>query len=190
MAFEPPVPAGRQAIKEGNRIGTLRVLLAEDNLVNQRVAAMLLKKEGHSVVTVSNGRDAVNALERGEFDVVLMDVQMPVMNGYEATREIRSQEYRHGRRVPIVALTAHAMKGDREVCLEAGMDDYLSKPIQTSELRDVLARWGKKSASSPDALDRSAKVSAEAEQQVHKASLGNPGDGKRRSGMKPNTIPG
>jgi CheY-like chemotaxis protein len=119
----------------------LHVLVAEDNLINQKVALLLLKKEGLSVNTVSNGSEAVAAWNRESFDLILMDVQMPVMNGYEATREIRRREAGTGRHMPVIALTAHAMKGDREVCLAAGMDDYLSKPIQVQELHKVLARF-------------------------------------------------
>jgi len=103
----------------------LRILLAEDNVVNQKVAARLLEKLGHSVEVSSNGAEALAAITRDAFDLILMDVQMPVMNGYDATLAIRAAEQGTPRRVPIVALTAHAMKGDREICLKAGMDDYL-----------------------------------------------------------------
>jgi CheY-like chemotaxis protein len=119
----------------------LRVLVAEDNPVNQRVALLLLKNEGHSVVLASNGAEAVEAFAREPFDLILMDAQMPVMNGYEATRAIREREGRTGKHTPIVALTAHAMKGDRETCVQAGMDDYLSKPIQSRELQATVVRW-------------------------------------------------
>jgi len=118
--------------------GSLRILLAEDNLVNQKLAIRLLQKRGHSVVTASNGKEALAALERERFDLVLMDVQMPEMNGFEATALIREKERTTGRRMPIVALTAHAMKGDRERCLESGMDDYLAKPIRSAELYKVI----------------------------------------------------
>jgi signal transduction histidine kinase/DNA-binding response OmpR family regulator len=113
------------------------VLLVEDNLVNQTVAVKLLEKRGHSVVVANNGREAVDLLfapDAPKFDVVLMDVQMPVMDGMDATREIRRRESALGERVPILAMTASAMKGDRELCLETGMDDYLSKPIRPEEL--------------------------------------------------------
>jgi CheY-like chemotaxis protein len=120
----------------------LRILLAEDNVVNQKVAARLLEKLGHSVEVSSNGAEALAAITRDAFDLILMDVQMPVMNGYDATLAIRAAEQGTPRRVPIVALTAHAMKGDREICLKAGMDDYLGKPIRPQELASVLDRWG------------------------------------------------
>jgi two-component system, sensor histidine kinase and response regulator len=124
--------------------GPLRILLAEDNLVNQRLTALLLEKRGHHVTVASNGNHAIAALERAEFDVVLMDVQMPELNGLEATKTIRRKEMMgSGRHVPIIAMTAHAMKGDRDACLAAGMDGYLSKPIRASDLfkavEDLLA---------------------------------------------------
>ncbi len=117
---------------------SLRVLLAEDNTVNQRLAVRLLEKRGHAAAVVGNGRDALAALEREEFDVVLMDVQMPEMDGFEATAAIRAQEQKTGAHLPIVAMTAHAMQGDRERCLQAGMDDYLSKPLQPQQMMDVV----------------------------------------------------
>jgi signal transduction histidine kinase/DNA-binding response OmpR family regulator len=120
----------------------LRILLAEDNVVNQKVAARLLEKLGHSVAISSNGAEALAAITRDAFDLILMDVQMPVMDGYDATLAIRAAERGTPRHVPIVALTAHAMKGDREICLKAGMDDYLGKPIRPQELASVLDRWG------------------------------------------------
>jgi signal transduction histidine kinase/ActR/RegA family two-component response regulator len=118
----------------------LSVLVAEDNLVNQRVAQCLIEKRGHKVVVVGNGIDAVKALDRQQFELVLMDVQMPGMDGYEATAEIRRKEQSGGRHQPIIAMTAHAMKGDREKCLAAGMDGYLAKPIQASEMAAALEK--------------------------------------------------
>jgi CheY-like chemotaxis protein len=122
----------------------LRVLLAEDNAVNRRLAEILLKKQGHSVATAESGRAALAAYEREAFDLILMDVQMPEMDGLEATSAIRQRERETGaRRIPIVALTAHAMNGDRERCVAAGMDGYISKPIDPQELyrtiREVTA---------------------------------------------------
>ncbi len=117
----------------------LRVLLAEDNPVNQRLVMRLLEKRGHSVTVVENGREALSAVARELFDVVLMDVQMPVMDGFEATAAIRAAEVPTGAHIPIVAMTAHAMKGDRERCLAAGMDGYVAKPIQPRELFEVLS---------------------------------------------------
>jgi CheY-like chemotaxis protein len=112
----------------------LRVLLAEDNVVNQVLATRLLEKHGHSVVVASNGREALEELEKQKFDLVVMDVSMPEMDGFEATAAIREKEGVTGAHIPIIAMTAHAMKGDRERCLAAGMDAYISKPIQPSEL--------------------------------------------------------
>jgi CheY-like chemotaxis protein len=121
-------------------VRSARVLVAEDNIVNQRVAAGLLTRRGHVVTVVGNGREAVDAVQRGEFDVVLMDVQMPEMDGFEATAAIRERERETGQRIRIVAMTAHAMSGDRERCLAAGMDGYLSKPIEQRMLYEAVER--------------------------------------------------
>ncbi|MGE0158934.1 MAG: response regulator [Gemmatimonadales bacterium] len=118
--------------------GSLRVLLAEDNQVNQRLAVHILERLGHQVHVARNGREAVELFERSTFDLVLMDIQMPEMGGEEATRRIRAIEAERGGHVPVVAMTAHAMKGDRERFLEAGMDEYVSKPISQERLREVV----------------------------------------------------
>ncbi|MCW5889894.1 MAG: response regulator [bacterium] len=120
----------------------LRVLLAEDNRVNQQVAVRVLEKRGHTVVVADDGRVAVERAGAEPFDLILMDMQMPEMDGLEATAAIRAVEAASRRRVPIVAMTANALVGDRERCLAAGMDDYLAKPIDFSELDRVLARYG------------------------------------------------
>jgi CheY-like chemotaxis protein len=117
----------------------LRVLVVEDNVVNQRLAQRVLQKQGHTVVVAGNGREALHALSGQRFDVVLMDVQMPEMDGLQATAAIRAREEGTGRRIPIVALTAQALDGDRERCLAAGMDDYLSKPVRVTELLRAVA---------------------------------------------------
>ncbi len=133
----PPGPAPAEApLALSQR--PLRILLAEDNVVNQKLAVRLLGKQGHSVTVARTGREAVRALERASFDVVLMDVQMPDLDGLEATTAIRAREAQTGGHVPIVAMTAHAMKGDREQCLKAGMDRYIAKPIHPTELFAVL----------------------------------------------------
>jgi signal transduction histidine kinase/CheY-like chemotaxis protein len=116
------------------------ILLAEDNLVNQKLAVGLLQKRGHRVRVAANGREAVAALRERDFDLVLMDVQMPEMDGFEATALIRAEEQPKQRHVPIVAMTAHAMKGDRERCLAAGMDDYTTKPLRPAELYQTVER--------------------------------------------------
>ncbi len=126
----------RHSLREARR--KFRVLLAEDNAVNQTLAVRLLEKRGHSVAVATNGREALAALRTQEFDVVLMDVQMPEMDGFEATAMIRAEEKRTGRHMPVIAMTAHAMKGDRERCLEAGMDAYVSKPINPEQLFDTI----------------------------------------------------
>jgi CheY-like chemotaxis protein len=119
---------------------SLRILLAEDNLINQKVAVSMLEKMGHSVNVASDGRHAVAAAATCAFDLILMDVQMPEMDGFSATEAIRAQQQLSGLRVPIVAMTAHAMAGDREKCLAGGMDDYVSKPILKDELKRIIAR--------------------------------------------------
>jgi CheY-like chemotaxis protein len=119
--------------------GPLRILLAEDSLVNQKLAVALLEKQGHWVTVVNNGEQAVTAVQRDEFDVILMDVQMPVMDGVEATGRIREIEASSGVRTPIIAMTAHALKGDRERFLEAGMDGYVSKPVRVQQLYAAIA---------------------------------------------------
>jgi signal transduction histidine kinase/DNA-binding response OmpR family regulator len=124
----------------------LRVLIAEDNAVNQRLASRMLEKRGHRVTVTGNGLEAVEALANRNFDLVLMDIQMPEMDGYEATAEIRRREERDGTHLPIIALTANAMKGDRERCLAAGMDGYLSKPITPQELDELLETYLKRRA--------------------------------------------
>lgn len=117
---------------------TLRVLAAEDNSVNQRLIGELLRRAGHEVVLANNGLEAVACFQKGEFDLVLMDVQMPEMDGFDATYEIRKLQADSGRRVPIIALTAHASPADRKRCLAAGMDEYLAKPIRAGELYSMI----------------------------------------------------
>jgi len=120
---------------------TLRILLAEDNPINQKLASRLLEKRNHTVIVAGNGKEALAALERENFDLVLMDVQMPEMDGFEATSLLREQERLTGKHQPVVAMTALAMNGDRERCMSSGMDGYISKPIRPQELDEVLDRY-------------------------------------------------
>jgi CheY-like chemotaxis protein len=125
------------AVKQSSA-GPLRILLAEDNKINQLVALRLLEKHGHTVSVAGSGHEAVNLLDRQDFDLVLMDVQMPEMDGFEATAAIRAKEKGTGRHIPIIAMTAHAMKGDEERCLQAGMDRYVSKPVAPGALFSAI----------------------------------------------------
>jgi two-component system sensor histidine kinase/response regulator len=130
----------RKVTDEYARSGA-RILVAEDNLVNQCVARAILEKAGHSVVLANTGQETVRLWEEQSFDLVLMDVQMPDMNGFEATAAIREKEGRSGAHTSIIAMTAHAMSGDRERCLHAGMDDYISKPINGSALLNLVTKY-------------------------------------------------
>lgn len=132
----PPPLVTRHSLRESG--ARLNILLAEDNVVNQALAVRLLQKRGHSVTVAGNGKEALALLEKDSFDLVLMDVQMPEMDGFAATAAIREKEKSSGTHLPIIAMTAHAMVGDRDRCLEAGMDDYISKPIRPEQLAKLL----------------------------------------------------
>ena len=125
-----------------NRVRSAQVLLAEDNLVNQRLVVELLEMRGHSVTLATNGHEVLAALEKNSYDVVLMDVNMPDMDGYQATAAIREREKSNGRHVPIIAITGLALKGDRERCLRAGMDVVLCKPLRSQDLFDAVEQAG------------------------------------------------
>ena len=120
----------------------LSILVAEDNIVNQALVKALLRARGHGVTLANNGREVLSLLDGQPFDLILMDIQMPEMDGLQATAEVRQRERRTGEHIPIVAMTAHAMEGDRERCLEAGMDEYISKPISVKELLALIAHIG------------------------------------------------
>ena len=126
----------RHSLMEARR--SLNVLLAEDNAINQRLASRLIEKRGHRVSIAANGREVLHALEKEQFDVIIMDVSMPKMDGFEATKAIRAKEHATGLHIPINAVTANAMKGDREKCLSAGKDGYVSKPIRPRELFEMI----------------------------------------------------
>ncbi len=147
QAARPALPASMLPIDLPER--RLHVLLAEDNPVNQRLAASLIQRRGHRVTIVGNGRDAVDAARAQFFDVVLMDVQMPEMGGFEATAAIRASERDAGTHLPIIAITAHVMKGDRERCLAAGMDDYITKPFDSRNLCRLIEKAAGAAPSEP-----------------------------------------
>jgi CheY-like chemotaxis protein len=142
---KPAEPKRIAALPDAAAVATgakqsLRILLVEDNLINRAVATAVLKKGGHTLVQAANGNEAVDAAAREPFDIIFMDVQLPGMDGFDATRSIRRMEKVTGRRTTIVAMTAHAMIGDRERCLASGMDGYLSKPLERAALTEVLDR--------------------------------------------------
>nr|MDQ6931093.1 response regulator [Candidatus Eremiobacteraeota bacterium] len=136
-----PVPPAQHIVPHPPEMRATRILLAEDHPVNQKLALKQLAKLGYDAHAVNDGLEAVDAVAECDYDIVLMDCQMPVIDGFEATRLIRRNETQTGRHVPVVAMTANAMEGDREACLAAGMDDYIAKPVQLKTLRTVLERW-------------------------------------------------
>ncbi len=177
------IDAGSASVSE---LGKLRILLAEDNVINQRLAVGVLEKHGHHVTTVKDGREALDLSMQQEFDVLLMDIQMPIMDGIDATRAIRAREARSGRHLPIIAMTAHAMKGDREKCLSVGMDEYVAKPIRVGmvleKLAAVLGLAADKAASSEPANIEIANSETVEAQQSPNSGLDHPIDDACESG--------
>jgi CheY-like chemotaxis protein len=129
------------------------VLIAEDNPVNQKVAMLQLKKLGYEALAVGNGRSAIEELKRRNYMLILMDCQMPEMDGFETTNVIRKSEALTGKHIPIIGLTAHAMEGDRDKCIAAGMDDYLSKPTSLEKMSKMLAKWTGDSSNNSNAIE-------------------------------------
>ncbi|MBM3224426.1 MAG: response regulator, partial [Candidatus Tectomicrobia bacterium] len=146
---QPATLIARHNLAEARAEGKIRVLLAEDNIVNQKVAVLMLEKLNCRVDAVANGQEALDALARLAYDLVFMDCQMPEMDGYAATAAIRTREMSTGSHIPIIAMTANAMAGDRERCLQAGMDDYISKPTQAALLQEMVEKWGAHSRHTP-----------------------------------------
>ena len=142
-ARKTPVVSRPQSTADASPVHHPRILVAEDNPVNRKLAVHMLRRLGYDPQTVENGEKAVEAAQQAVYAAVLMDVQMPVMDGLAATRRLRSE---HGVRVPIIALTADALPGVRDECLEAGMDDYLTKPIDRRSLEDKLTQWAPRTA--------------------------------------------
>jgi CheY-like chemotaxis protein len=137
---EPTALITRHTLDEAALPRSLRILLVEDNRINQKVTSAILTRQGHRVEIAENGEQALTTLAAADFDAVLMDCQMPVMDGFEATRRLRQSSAVRDPNIPVIAITANAMQGDREQCLAAGMDDYLSKPISEKEMRQALDR--------------------------------------------------
>ena len=142
--------------------GKIRVLLAEDNITNQKVAMLMLEKLGCRVDAVANGREAFEALTHITYDLVFMDCQMPEMDGYEATTAIRAREATGDRHVPIIAMTAYAMRDDRERCLQAGMDDYIRKPVKAEVLQAMVQQWGRPAPDSARTSESAPQLAASA----------------------------
>jgi CheY-like chemotaxis protein len=162
---QPLVQATHQNLAAAGAEGKMRVLLAEDNIVNQKVAILMLEKLGCRVDAVANGREALEALTHIAYDLVFMDCQMPEMDGYEATTTFRAQEVSGSTHVPIIAMTAYAMPDDRERCLQAGMDDYIKKPVNAEVLQAIVQQWGRPalgSARIPEAGPQLSALAADA----------------------------
>ncbi|MEP6895659.1 MAG: response regulator, partial [Chloroflexota bacterium] len=159
---ESPALITRHILSEQRKLN-LRLLLAEDNTINQKLAVTVLQKAGYSVDTVDNGLEAVSKAKTNQYNAILMDVQMPIMDGFEATQQIRAWEQENGTHIPIIAMTAHAMQGDRERCLAAGMDDYVTKPLQPRVLFSALDRWIQNDSSTTESQESTQDYSVSAD---------------------------
>ncbi|HEY9733003.1 MAG TPA: ATP-binding protein [Drouetiella sp.] len=155
---QPHADTASHAITERVDSSARRILIAEDNHVNQRVAVLQLQQIGFHADVAANGEEAVSAAGKVNYDLIFMDCQMPVMDGFQATREIRKAEIRTGRRVPIVAMTAHAMEGDRDKCIAEGMDDYISKPVNPTVLSEIIEKWLEVQIPQPDQAAKEAYI--------------------------------
>ena len=178
-------PAPVELQKTASQLPPLSILLAEDSLANQKLAIGLLKRWGHTVTVANNGREAVDLASQQDFDLILMDIQMPELDGMEATALIRLDQTRTGKRVPIIAMTAHAMKGDRKLCLDAGMDDYVSKPVRPHDLLTAMLTFFTPEAKTPPRITTTGAFSPRTAR-----SLGCPTRCSRRLGRGPRASPG
>jgi CheY-like chemotaxis protein len=184
--LSPRIPAGQVEPKKTEAVLAvrlpLRVLIVDDNVINQKVAVRILQQFGYQPAVAGNGREALEAIEHEPFDLVFMDVMMPEMDGLDATRNIRkrqmSGEQRNFQsRIIICAMTAHAMAGDRDKCIAAGMDDYLSKPVRPKDVRDMIEKWGGKIAMDSSALRELPKPEVPADAPVDLARMNDLTDG-------------
>jgi CheY-like chemotaxis protein len=137
----PAVPYPAVPERQPSTTRHVHVLLAEDKPTNQMIAGKLIERLGHTVDFAENGIEVLKALDHGTYDIIFMDVFMPIMDGFETTMCIREQEKTTDRRLPIIAMTAHAMHGDRQKCIDAGMDDYISKPIDEAKIQNLINTW-------------------------------------------------
>jgi two-component system sensor histidine kinase/response regulator len=178
----------RHTISEKRKLGQ-RLLLAEDNPVNQKLAIVLLQKAGYSVDVVNNGLLALEKVKAIQYSLVLMDVQMPDMDGIEATRQIRIWEQSNGQHIPIIAMTAHAMSGDRERCIESGMDDYVTKPLEPRVLFNAIDRWTQDSLPEKDIPAESMQDLSSVQQPAFTTNFGDDWSGENTFQAAPGPAP-
>lgn len=171
------------------RQNDLRLLLAEDNPINQKLAIVLLQKAGYSVDAVDTGLKAVEKVQTNHYSLVLMDVQMPDMDGFEATQQIRLWEQSNGQHIPIIAMTAHAMAGDRDRCIDAGMDDYVTKPLEPRVLFSAIDRWTQNTSTEPETPIEPKKDSTSADQEDFAPDFGDDWNGANAFQSSPKPVP-